>query len=93
MTDSPFAYRSPGDGFPRRVVVGANGAYWRDFGTHYSMCPVSNDNDPIDIVAAYERVELPPERLHEDRQCAVTTTHTPHTWFFDRSRMWCSGAE
>jgi hypothetical protein len=41
---------------PDRVVVGANGAYWRDYGTHYSICPVSNDNDPLEIAAVYERV-------------------------------------
>jgi hypothetical protein len=38
---------------PDRIVVGADGAYWRDFGTSYSMCPVSEDNDPIDIIAVY----------------------------------------
>lgn len=40
---------------PIRVVVGANGAYWRDYGDYYSMCPVSEDNDPIEVVAVYER--------------------------------------
>ena len=46
---------------PSRVVVGANGAYWRDFTDDpelraYSMCPVSSDNDPVEIMAVYERV-------------------------------------
>ena len=47
---------------PERVVVGANGAYWRDFGTHYSMCPVSEDNDPVEVVATYVRLPAPDER-------------------------------
>ena len=47
---------------PERVVVGANGAYWRDFGTHYSMCPVSDDNDPVEAVATYVRLPAPDER-------------------------------
>lgn len=42
--------------YPWRVVVGANGAYWRDYGTYYSMCPVSVDNDPVVPVAIYVRV-------------------------------------
>ena len=47
---------------PGRVVVGANGAYWRDYDDHYSMCPVSTDNDPIEIIAVYVRVSpAPPE--------------------------------
>ena len=40
---------------PERIVVGANGAYWRDYGDHYSMCPVSDDNDPVEPVAVYVR--------------------------------------
>lgn len=48
---------------PERIVVGANGAYWRYFepdgvGTtepFYSMCPVSSDNDPVEPVAVYVR--------------------------------------
>ncbi len=44
---------------PARVVVGANGAYWRDFGEYFSMCPVSEDNDPIVQIASYERVDAP----------------------------------
>lgn len=40
-------------GLPQRVVVGKNGAYWRDYGDGYSMCPVSEDNDPVEVVAAY----------------------------------------
>jgi hypothetical protein len=42
---------------PARIVVGSNGAYWRDYGDHYSMCPVSDDNDPVEIVAIYNRNE------------------------------------
>lgn len=42
---------------PDRIVVGANGAYWREYpGSHYSMPPVSTDNDIIEIVAVYSRV-------------------------------------
>jgi hypothetical protein len=41
---------------PKRVVVGANGAYYRDFGGFYSMCPVSDDNDPVEVVAVYVRI-------------------------------------
>lgn len=40
-------------GLPPRIIVGANGAYWRDYDTHRSMCPVSADNDPIEVVATY----------------------------------------
>ncbi len=46
-------------GLPERVVVGANGAYWRVYSDQYSMCPVSTDNDPIDVIATYERVVNP----------------------------------
>ena len=42
-----------GNALPARVVVGANGAYWRDFGDGYSMCPVSTDNDPVVVTAVY----------------------------------------
>lgn len=51
------------DDLPRRVVVGKNGAYWRSYenvdGTvgHYSMPPVSTDNDPVEPIAVYERVK------------------------------------
>jgi hypothetical protein len=39
---------------PDRVVLGANGAYWRDFSDgFYSMCPNSTDNDPVEPVAVY----------------------------------------
>ena len=41
---------------PDRIVVGANGAYWRDYGTFYSMPPASTDNEPIDVIAVYERL-------------------------------------
>ena len=39
----------------KRVVIDANGHYWRDFGTHFSMCPVtvSGDNDKVNIVAEF----------------------------------------
>jgi hypothetical protein len=47
-------------GLPQRIVVGANGAYWRDFGSHYSMPPVSEDNDPVRPVAIYVRDYLDP---------------------------------
>jgi len=40
-------------GLPPRIIVGANGAYWRDYDAHRSMCPVSTDNDPIEVVAVY----------------------------------------
>lgn len=47
------------DYLPDRVVVGRNGAYWRDYGDWYSMCPVSTDNDPVDVMAVYERKRAP----------------------------------
>lgn len=40
---------------PDRVIVGQNGAYWRESGDTLSMCPVSEDNDPVEAVAIYER--------------------------------------
>ena len=42
---------------PDRIVVGENGAYWRDYGDHYSMAVVSEDNDPVVPVAVYNRQE------------------------------------
>lgn len=55
---------------PSRVVVGANGAYWRDYtdSDHpgYSMCPVSEDNEPVEAVAVYVRATPTPDtRLRE----------------------------
>jgi len=38
---------------PLRVVVGKNGAYWRDYGDGYSMAVVSEDNDPVEPIAIY----------------------------------------
>ena len=52
-----YTYR--GVEVPDRIVVGKNGAYWRDFGEFYSMCPTSTDNDPVDVVAVYELVLTP----------------------------------
>lgn len=53
---------------PQRVIVDVNGAYWRDYGRHVSMCPTSADNDPVEIDAIYELVA---ERNHPyDRTCA-----------------------
>lgn len=56
-SDCPQAH---GNGLPARVVVGKNGAYWRDYTDDpdlpgYSMCPVSTDNDPVEVVAVYVR--------------------------------------
>jgi len=48
------------DNLPQRIVVGANGAYWREFDGFYSMPVVSDDNDPVEIVAVYERVPFDP---------------------------------
>jgi hypothetical protein len=75
----------PVDGLPERVVVGANGAYWRDFWTHYSMCPVSEDNEPVEPMAIYVRVDdLRPaiDRRGRRAECmgsgrAATTRHAP----------------
>jgi hypothetical protein len=50
----------PETALPERVVVGANGAYWRDYGQHYSMCPVSDDNDPVEVRAVYVRAVTDP---------------------------------
>jgi hypothetical protein len=30
--------------YPIRVVVDQHGHYWRDYGDHWSMCPVSDEN-------------------------------------------------
>lgn len=50
---------------PERVVLGANGAWWRYFEDmegegYYSMCPNSTDNDPVEVVATYELVKTGP---------------------------------
>jgi hypothetical protein len=57
---------------PSRVIVGANGAYWRDFGDYLSMPPVSEDNDAIEPIAVYVREAAeprdsspPPDALRE----------------------------
>jgi len=65
---------------PSRVVVGANGAYWRDYtdSDHpgYSMCPVSEDNEPVEAVAVYVRATPTPDtRL---RECFVERTDCRH---------------
>ena len=60
---------------PDRIVVGANGAYWRDYGDHYSMAVVSEDNDPIEIVAIYNRQEA--DATAWDRGFAAGLTGTP----------------
>lgn len=52
------------ESLPARVVVGANGAYWRDFGDFYSMCPVSTDNHPVEIVAVYALSRSVPPKDH-----------------------------
>ena len=51
------ALREASSDLPPRIVVGKNGAYWRDYGDHYSMTVVSTDNDPVEIVAIYNRQE------------------------------------
>lgn len=47
---------------PRRIVVDQNGNYWRSFEPGvYSMCPVGDDNEPVEVVAVYQIAdELPP---------------------------------
>lgn len=42
---------------PDTVVVDQQGAYWRNFGSHYSMCVVSTHNDPIEVQAVYARLD------------------------------------
>ena len=59
--------RTPMTDLPDRIVVGANGAYWRDYGDSYSMCPVSEDNDPVEVVATYVRAEPRAEGLDVER--------------------------
>jgi hypothetical protein len=46
---------------PLRVVVDAHGSYWREFDDSYSMCPVSTDNDPMVVQAAYIPENAPDE--------------------------------
>ena len=48
---------------PARVVVDQHGHYWRDYGEHWSMCPVSEENISTEPVAVYERV--PDPTLHD----------------------------
>jgi hypothetical protein len=49
------------ENLPSRVVVGKNGAFWRDYTdqepSFYSMCPVSDDNDPVEVIAVYVRAD------------------------------------
>jgi len=67
---------------PSRVVVGANGAYWRDYtdSDHpgYSMCPVSEDNEPVEVVAVYVRATPTPDTL--DAAWAAAEAELPDGW-------------
>jgi len=47
--------RAEGMDLPERIIVGADGAYWRDYGDHYSMPPVNPDNSPVKPAAVYVR--------------------------------------
>lgn len=43
---------------PPRIAVDGLGYYWRVYPTHWSMCPVNPDNNPIpEPVTYYERIE------------------------------------
>ena len=55
MPDAEMVTRA-GLQLPLRVVVGKNGAYWRDFGDYYSMAVTSEDNDPVVPIGIYELV-------------------------------------
>lgn len=50
---------------PQRIVVGANGAYWLDFGSHYSMPRVSDDNDRVEVQAVYSLASQPEPTVTE----------------------------
>jgi hypothetical protein len=78
-------------GLPERVVVGANGAYWRDFGDGYSMCPVSTDNDPVIPVAVYVRaaIQATPEPASPDGALPYTLT----TWRGTCGHLWDRAVE
>lgn len=66
LVDDPTPDGSLAASLPSRVVVDAKGAYWRDFGTHFSMCPVSDDNETIAAVAVYTLSDpLPGMRLED----------------------------
>jgi len=41
------------DCLPIRVVVDQHGHYWRDYGDHWSMCPVSTENVATDPVTEF----------------------------------------
>lgn len=43
---------TPSD-LPERVIVDQHGHYWRDYGDHYSMCPVSDENVATEVAAVY----------------------------------------
>ena len=43
------------DDLPKRVIVDQHGHYWRDYGTHLSMCPVSEENTETEVYAVFER--------------------------------------
>jgi hypothetical protein len=42
-----------GGNLPIRVVVDQHGHYWRDYGDHWSMCPVSEENRSTEPVAEF----------------------------------------
>jgi hypothetical protein len=43
---------------PIRVVVDQHGHYWRDYGDHWSMCPVSDENVATDPVTEFFRIGI-----------------------------------
>lgn len=43
------------DCLPIRVVVDQHGHYWRDYGDHWSMCPVSDENTATEPVTEFYR--------------------------------------
>jgi hypothetical protein len=45
------------EALPPRIAVDDRGHYWRDYLDHYSMPPVSDDNEPVEVVAYYVRLE------------------------------------
>lgn len=51
MTDRPTPAPAP------EVVMDANGAYWRRYPDALSMCPVSDDNEPLAEPAVVYRLE------------------------------------
>ena len=63
---------APMNDLPTRVIVDQHGHYWRDYGTHLSMCPVSEENAETRVHAVFERPYRRAEAMLAEMTPALT---------------------